>query len=374
MDYLKKYGIPKFINAHDTITLYGASRMSEEVYEAMSQISSCFTDMILLQRILGERIARMTHNEGAYIANSAAGAIQLCCAAAMCGDDAFSYRCLPDTCRCRDEILVLHGQYHCYVKAAESTGAKIKLAGDADEVLLDDLERMIGEKTAAVIYTTAQPFQASSPSLKQVAEVAHRKQIPVIVDGAAQLPPVENLWNFCEQGGDMVIFSGGKSIMGPQTSGLIVGKKEYIERCIQYGSPNHGICRSSKASRESMIGLCAALESYVTRDHSQEREIWSGFVDRMIKELSGGIYKPFRVEQGSVGQSYPRMFLDLAEGVYAEVIQKKMYQKRVFVGCNQKTNQIYISPQNLTEQECGQVIRAFLEIEKELEIDGNNWK
>ena len=98
-----------------------------------------------------------------------------------------------------------------------------------------------------------------------------------------------------------------------------------------------------------MIGLCAALESYVTRNHSQEHEFWSGLVERMIKELSGGIYKPFRVEQGSVGQSYPRMFLDLAEGVYAEVIQKKMYQKRVFVGCNQKTNQIYISPQNLTE-------------------------
>lgn len=367
MDYLRKYGIPQFINAHDTITLYGASRMSGEVYEAMRQISSCFTDMILLQRILGERIASVTHNEGAYIANSAAGAIQLCCAAAMCGDDAFCYRRLPDTSQCRNEVIVLHGQYHCYVKAAESTGAKIILVGDADGVLLEDFEKSIGEKTAAVIYTTAQPFQAASISLAEAADVAHKKGVPVIVDGAAQLPPVSNLWSFCEQGGDMVIFSGGKSIMGPQTSGLILGKKEYIERCIQYGSPNHGICRSSKTSRESMIGLCVALESYVAKDHCREYNIWSDFCDRFIKELPGGIYKPFKVEQGSVGQDYPRVFLSLAKGVRAKYIQEKMYQKRIFIGCDQKTNQIYISPQNLTDRECGQVIKALREVEKELE-------
>lgn len=370
MDYLKRYGIPEFINAHDTITLYGGSRMSQEVYEAMQQISATFTDLMVLQRRLGEIIAELTHNEGAYITNGAAGAIQLCCAAAMCRDDDFAYRCLPDTSRCRNEVIVLHGQYHCYLKAAESAGACIRLVGDADGVLLEDLEAVIGEKTAAVIYTTAEPFQAASPSLRQVAETAHKKQVPVIVDGAAQLPPVSNLWSFCEQGGDMVIFSGGKSIMGPQTSGLILGKQEYIERCIRYGAPNHGICRSAKASRESMIGLCVALESYVTRDHEKERAVWSGYADRMVKALSGGIYRPFRVEQGSVGQSYPRVFLNLAEGVKAECIREKMYEKRIFVGCNEKKEQIYISPQNLTEKECGQVIQAFLEVERELQEEG----
>lgn len=366
-DYLEKYGIPRFINAHDTITLYGGSRIGDEAYEAMKQISSCFTDILLLQELLGERIARLTHNEAAYIAGSASGALQLCCAAVMCRDDAYGYRRLPDTSGLRDEIIVLHGQYHCYVKAMESAGGKIRLTGDADEVLLEDLGGSIHEKTAAVLYTAAQPFQHASPSLEDTIKIAHEKGIAVIVDAAAQLPPVSNLWTFCEKGADMVIFSGGKSLMGPQTSGLIVGKKEWIERCIAYGAPNHGICRSSKASRESMIGLCAAIESYMEKDHEKERAFWSDLVDRMSEKLAGEFYYPVRRESGSVGQSYPRLFLDLKPGIQAEEIRGEMYKRHIFVGCDKKENQIYISPQNLTEKESEKVIEALLEVAEELQ-------
>ena len=364
MDYLKKYGIPKFINAHDTITLYGGSRMSGEIYRAMEQISSCFTDMILLQRILGERIAEMTHNEGAYIAGSAAGALQLCAAVAMCREDAYCYRKLPDTENCRKEILVLHGQYHCYLKAMEAAGARLKLVGDADEVILEDLEREIGERTAAIVYTPAAPFRRLSPELEEVAEIARRKGCLLIVDAAAQLPPVSNLWTFCERGADLAIFSGGKSLMGPQTSSLIVGKKEYIELCIQYGSPNHGICRIAKTSRESMIGLCVAVEAYMERDHEKEYAAWSAMADRMVEMLAVGRYRPRRVETGSVGQTYPRVFIELSDGLSAGDVQKKMYRKRIFVGADVKANQIYLSPQNLTEEECDAVIRALLEVER----------
>lgn len=361
-DYLEKYGIPRFINAHDTITLYGGSRMGHEVYEAMEQISSCFTDILLLQKILGQRIAELTHNEAAYIAGSASAALQLCCAVAMCRDDAYSYRKLPDTNGLRDEVIVLHGQYHCYVKAMESAGGKIKLVGDADEVLLGDLEGSIGDKTAAVLYTAAQPFQHTSLPLEDVIKIAHKKKIMVIVDAAAQLPPVSNLWTFCEKGADLVIFSGGKSLMGPQTSGIIVGKKEWIQRCIAYGAPNHGICRSAKTSRESMIGLCIALETYMAKDHEKEKVFWSEMVDRMAEKLSGSIYHPMREEYGSVGQDYPRLFLKLEQGMEAEWIRNEMYKKCIFVGCDKRANMISISPQNLTLEESEKVVEALLKV------------
>lgn len=359
MNYLEKYGIPRFINAHDTITLYGASRMSDQVYEAMHQISSCFTDILELQKILGKKIAQMTHNEGAYIAGSAAGALQLAAAVAMCEDDEYAYRRLPDTDMCKDEIIILHGQYHCYVTAMESAGAKLKLIGDADEVILDDLDRSIGCKTAAVLYTSAQPFQKASPSLEAIVEITHRHHIPVIVDAAAQLPPVSNLWTFCERGADMVIFSGGKSLMGPQTSGLIVGKQQYMKRCIRYGSPNHGICRSSKTSREDMIGLCVAIEEYLAKDHEKEYEKWSNMADQMATKLKTDDCQPIRVESGSVGQTYPRVFLNLKGGIDAKDLQKKMYEHHIFVGCSSKENQIYLSPQNMTEEECDIVIKTL---------------
>lgn len=364
MDYLEKYGIPRFINAHDTITLYGGSRMSKEVFEAMEQMSSCFTDILLLQKILGERIAKLTHNEAAYIAGSASGALLLCGAAAMCGDDAYRYRRLPDTEGIKDQILVLHGQYHCYVKALEGAGAKIGLVGDADEVLPGDLWHSIDEKTAAILYTTAQPFQKASLSLRETIEIAHKKDVPVIVDAAAQLPPASNLWIFTEMGADMVIFSGGKSLMGPQASGLIVGKREWIRRCISYGSPNHGICRSAKISREAMIGLCVAMESYMEWDHEKERERWSDMVDQMAGALKGEMYHPVRIESGSVGQTYPRLVLELGKGAMAEDVRERMYQRHIFVGCDKKENRIYISPQNLTEVEWKQVVGAFKEIEE----------
>ena len=91
---------------------------------------------------------------------------------------------------------------------------------------------------------------------------------PVVVDAAAQLPPVENLQRFTRMGADMVIFSGGKTLKGPQDSGLIVGKSSYLEDCLRFGAPAHGVCRGCKTSREAVAGLCAAVEAYVKKDLS----------------------------------------------------------------------------------------------------------
>lgn len=359
-DYLQEYGIERYINAHDTITLYGASRMAESTLEAVRQVSGCFVDIVQMQRALGERIAAMTHNEAAYIANCAAGALQLCAAVCMAGDSEAAYRRLPDTTGLRSEIIVLHAQHNCYDKAVEAAGARVRIVGDADETLPFMLEDGITEATAAVLYCPASIYRRGSLPLKEVVRIAHARGIPVIVDAAAQLPPRENLWAFTQAGADMTVFSGGKTLCGPQTSGLIVGTRAMIDRCIRFGAPMHGICRSAKASRESMIGLCAAIESYMAQDAQQEKARLGAMVDRLVEVMRRyPIYSPYRVEQGSVGQDYPRAFAHLECGVTAKEMAAYMRSRRIFIGTDERENTLYISPLNLTEQECGEVCAAL---------------
>lgn len=366
-DYLQEYGIQKYINAHDTITLYGASRVPENAKEAMDQISRCFVDIPQLQRVLGGRIARLTHNEGAYIANCAAGALQLCAAVCMARGDEAVYRRLPDADGCPNEIVVLHSQHNCYDKALESAGARLRLVGDADETLACDLRAAIGAKTAAVFYCPAAPYARGSLPLREVAAIAHEAGVPVIVDAAAQLPPAENLWRFTEEGADMAVFSGGKTLCGPQTSGLIVGAQRYISDCQRFGAPMHGVCRSAKASRESMIGLCVAVENYMEMDHAQNKRRLSVLVDKMLDAMRGGsLYDPYRVGQGSVGQDYPRAFAHIKAPHTPAQVVAAMRDKGIFIGTDAVQGAVYLSPLNLTDEECDAVCLALREVSQSL--------
>lgn len=360
-DYIKELGIQTYINAHDTITLYGASRIADNTREAMNQISRCFVDVTQVQRAAGDRIAELTHNEAAYIANCASGALQLCAAVCMARGSEFRYRALPDVKGGPDEIVVPYGQHNCYDKAVESAGARIVPVGDADETLAFDLEGSLSERTAAVLYCPASVYRRGALSLEEVVRIAHARDIPVIVDAAAQLPPVENLWGFTRKGCDMVVFSGGKTLCGPQTSGLIVGKKRFIEDCRRFGAPMHGICRSSKASKEDMMGLCVAIENYMALDQAKNRERLSRMVDRMVTAMRKNEWlEPYRVETGSVGQDYPRAFARVHPPCSAGMMADWMRAHGVFIGTDAMQEAVYMSPLNLTEEECGTVC-ALLE-------------
>ncbi len=370
-DYLQEYGITRYINAHDTITLYGASRMAENTKAAMDQISRCFVDLPELQEKLGARLARLTNNEDAYLANSAAGAVQLCAAVCLAGGDDYAYKCLPDTGGRPNEIVVLHSQHNCYDKALEAAGAVLRIVGDADEVLPFDLSASITARTAAVFYCPASIYERGALPLAEVAALAHEKGVPVIVDAAAQLPPVENLWRFTQAGGDMVVFSGGKTLCGPQTSGLIVGKRRYLADCRRFGAPAHGVCRSAKASRESMIGLCVAVENYLALDHAAEAARLSARVDRLLAAMEAcPLYVPYRVEHGSVGQSYPRAFARIAAPHTPEDVAAAMRRRGIFIGTDKLSHAVYLSPLNLTDGECETVCRALQETAAELTAEG----
>ena len=359
MDLFRELGIRRYINAHDTYTVYGGSRMTERTLDAMRSAAESFVDFTELERAAGERIAAMTRNEGAFVTNGAAGALQLAAAVCICRGDEYVYRQLPwggEGCR---DFVVQHCQHNAYDKAIEGAGGRIVEIGDADETLPSELEGVLKKGAAGIFFFASSLFARGSLPLEEVVAVARRYDTPVIVDAAAQLPPRENLWKFTEAGADMVLFSGGKTLCGPQDSGLILGKKRWTDLCLRFGAPEHGICRSSKTSREAVAGLLAALEAYMEEDPAAER---AGLEQRnavIAERLSENRRCGCRiVPYGPVGQDYPRLFIDLKEPLDARKLEQKMRDAGIYIG-REGNHTLYISPLNLTDGEAGIVAETL---------------
>lgn len=359
MDIFAELGLKAYINAHDTYTVYGGSRMPAECFDAMRQVSEHFVDFTQLEHAVGAKIAELTHNEAAYVANGAAGAIQLAAAVCLAQGSLSRYMRLPQTSG-PNEIIVFHAQHNAYDTAILATGAKRVLVGDADETLESDLIGAISERTAAIFYVLNRQYQRASLPLERTLEIAHSRGIPVVVDAAAQLPPVENLWTLTQKGADMVIFSGGKTLSGPQDSGLMVGKKRWIEDCHRFGAPAHGICRSCKTSREAVVGLWIALKRYVETDHEALGRRFQTINENVANALRERGLTTRIVPHGPVGQTYPRLFIEMPEGVRASDAARRMLERQIYVGCESDENCLYISPLNLSDTEVERVKSALI--------------
>ena len=359
MDSFKNLGVRPFINAHDTYTVYGGSRMSAETLAAMASMAAHCVDFGELEEAAGRRIAALSNNEDAYVTNGAAGAVQLAAAVCICEEDDYAYMRLPECEDRRRDFVVMRCQHNAYDKAIAGAGGRRLEIGDADETLDFELEGVLKKGVAGVFYFASSLYERGSLPLEEVITIAHRYDTPVIVDAAAQLPPRENLWRFTAMGADMAIFSGGKTLCGPQDSGIILGKKRWISLCRRFGAPAHGICRSSKTSREAIAGLVAALEQYLRRDPESEYESLLSLNDRMAQVISrGGRCQCRIVPYGPVGQSYPRLFIDLADGCDARLLEKAMYERSIYIG-REGEHTLYISPLNLTQEEADTVARSL---------------
>lgn len=364
MDIFEKLQVKKFINAHDTYTVYGGSRMSVETIKAMNEVSKHFVNIDQLQEVLGVEIARLTNNQAAYITNGAAGALQLCAAVCMSEGNIAKYYKLPDIQDIKNQCIMLKCQRNAYDKAVLSTGMEVVEAGDADETFEWDIENKINERTSAIFYFPSELYKRGSLQLEDVIKVAHRNNIPVVVDAAAQLPPASNLWYHTKLGADMVIFSGGKTLCGPQDSGVILGKRKYIDWCKKFGAPKHGICRSSKTSRESMVGLYVAIKQYVKANHEENKKLYYKRLQLIQDKLSNIKNITFSInENGPVGQDYPRLFIKLPSCICAQEVTNKALSRKVgiYLGLDSDTNSIYISPLNINLAEAEEVALAVKE-------------
>lgn len=192
MDFYEKNGIIPYINAHDTYTVYGGSRMAENTLQAMKEAAASFVDLKQMQIQLGKKAAELTGNEAAYFTNGAEGALLLCASICIAEDSEYYYRKLPEIAGTKREFIVMRAQRNAYDAALAVSGADIVEIGDADETLEMELEGSINEKTAGVVYFASTLYQRGSLPLENVIAIAKKYKVPVIVDAAAQLPPKEN--------------------------------------------------------------------------------------------------------------------------------------------------------------------------------------
>ncbi len=333
MDVYGELGLDTIINAAGTLTRLSGSLMLPEVTDAMAAASRSFVDMDELHLAAGRRIAELVGVEAAHVCASGAAGIALMATACMAGTDHDKIRQLPDTVGMRHKFVVQRAHRNSFDQTLRLAGGEfVEIGADADE-----LARAISDAVAAVSYTFAWFCMGEALPLETVAEIAHRSGVPVIVDAAAEVPPVENLSRFVEEGADLVAFSGGKAIRGPQSSGFVLGNKDLIEACRLNDSPHMAIGRPMKISKEEIVGLVKAIELYVTRDHAVEMAVWERRVMHVIEVLSDLEHaRAWRQLPYGVGQQIPHAALtwdEQALGVtYEELVRKLLHgQPRIAV-------------------------------------------
>jgi L-seryl-tRNA(Ser) seleniumtransferase len=278
----ERLGVRTFINAVGTITTFSGTLMSPEVKAAMDQASSNFVLIHELQEKAGKRIAELTGAEAAFVTAGASCALCLSTCAVTAGDDREKMRRLPDVTGMKDEIIIQKIHHTSYDHAFRMVGAKL-----VDVETAADIPKAINAKTAATAFVRSHHVMGHKVELDEYVEIAHKHNLPVILDAAAEVPPVENLSKFVKMGVDMVAFSGGKNIRGPQCSGILMGKKEWIDKAYANAAPANYLPRIAKVGKEEIIGLLTALELYLRQDHDAERREWYAKLNRIAEGLQG---------------------------------------------------------------------------------------
>ena len=284
----ERLGVRRIINGHHWRTVLGGSTMPAEVVQAMSEAADCYVDVDDLNRRAGAYIAEITGADGGIVTAGCAAAQMLQAAVCMTGVAEDRIRQLPDTSGMRSRVLVQRSHRNKYDLAYRLSGAELVDIGTEASVTLVDLEEAIDERTAAVAYVWAMRF--GGLPLDDVIQVAHRHDVPVIVDAAAELPPVENLTRFVSMGADMVAYSGGKGVRGPQSTGILAGRGDLIESAHmhqQSGEAWSGVGRPMKICKEEIAGLVRALEIFVEADHEEEWAGWRSKANVVLRAVEG---------------------------------------------------------------------------------------
>ena len=360
---LEDLGLRPVINASATLTKLGGSVMPPEVVAAMHQGAQAFVDWPELQRAVGRKIAELTGNEAAYISSGAAAGITAAVAAVMAGTDPVKIAAFPGLDGIeKTELLVYRSQRNGYDYAARMTGATFVELDDT----IESLEAGFSDRTAAVLWFAGKLAEASPP-LDKVIEVAHARGVPVIVDAAAQVPNIANLWHFTKNlGADLAIFSGGKGLRGPQSSGLVLGRADLIEGCIANGSPNSTIGRPMKVGKEELFGILAAVQWSLAQDEDALLERYEQTVQTWISGLSE--LPGVSVERGfpsEAGQPMARALVSIGPdaALTATALTEALWEQNPRIAVSQVDDStIALNPQTLADGEDVTVAEAIRDL------------
>ena len=374
-DIYDDLGVKKIINAAGTYTVLGGSRMSEKTLEDIRAASGSFVRIRDLQQKINAEIAKMTRNEAAYVTNGAAAGLYLASCAALqkhYGKRHF-YLTRSEIRTCNAVVFKAHRNPYDFTIG--QAGLQYKEVGYPNFILpvtAEDFEAAIDENTCMIYYVWAvwTPDGAAQVGLEDVIRIAHAHGIPVVVDAAAQLPPLENLWKFTsEMGADAALFSGGKDIRGPQSSGLMVGSREFIDIAASIGFPVYGAGRMQKVGREEQIGLYSALKQYVEMDHEARAEWCEGEVRKVIAAFADSpVFRAERSFPNEAGQPIARSLVRIIrDGTDVEDVKAELLDgdPAVFV-MDDGHNNFFINPMEMYEGETEAVIAALKKFENNL--------
>jgi uncharacterized pyridoxal phosphate-dependent enzyme len=267
-----RLGVKTVINCRGTWTYLSGSLQFPEVRAAQAEAAQYFVNMLELQRGVGRRLAELTGAESGMVTSGAAGAMAAATAACMAGSDPKNIWQLPDTAGLKHEVIMVGGR-SAFDSAIRLTGAKLVLIESPE-----DIANAANDNTA-MIYTTD-----LGDKLAREVSIAKDRKVPLLLDDAAGIPPIENIELYAKMKIDLYTFSGGKGLQGPQCSGLLLGRKDLIEAALRNSSPWEGsVCRPMKVGKEEVIGCLTAVETWLTMDSKKLYSEWNARVERIAK-------------------------------------------------------------------------------------------
>jgi L-seryl-tRNA(Ser) seleniumtransferase len=281
----QRLGVPTFINAYGTLTTLGGTLMEPEVLAAMNEAAGHFVAIHDLQKRVGERLAELTGAEAGFVTAGASCAICLATCAVTVGGDVAKIRRLPDLTGSKTEIVMQKahtGAGNPYDHNWRMIGTRIIAAETADEI-----RAAIGPRTAALGMVLSHNSEGHKVELAEMIAIAHKAGLPLILDAAAEIPPASNLKKFVAMGADLVAFSGGKNLRGPQCSGLLLGRKDLVAAAYANSAPNNHFARIAKVGKEEIVGLLTAVERALARDEAGERRRQEAQLARVAAGMRG---------------------------------------------------------------------------------------
>ncbi len=384
----ERLGVPEIINAVGHATRIGGSRPAAEVVAAMEAASLAFIEIDDLQAAASRIIAECTGAEAGIVTCGASAALALAAAACLAGNDPDRMDRLPDVSDCpRFEIIHPRPGPYDYDHAIRLSGARLITIDYAAPAALAEIARAIGPRTAAVAHVCH--AGVDGVPLPALVELAHRHDLPVIVDAAIALPPAENLRAVTAQGADLVAYSGGKHLGGPQASGILCGRAHLIRSAwaqmvdmdVRPGTwslqswvdagwiarpPRHGIGRAMKVGKEAVIGLLTALELYAHRDHAAERAAWISRTIAIAAGLAG--LEGLRVQTllgDPESRRYPAVMIESESstggiGVPGLLRQLRRLPRKILLSEDERSpDRAYIYPACLSDDDAVEVVASI---------------
>lgn len=304
-DFYNELGVRTLINATGTHTYLGGSLMLPEVVQAIQFGVHQYVDMNEIADRVGERLAQLCHAEAAMVTAGAASALTLGTAAVLTGKDPQKINDIPNLSGPRAEVIVQRRHRYSYDHGVRNTGIRF-----VEVETVEELEAAVNDRTAMMLFMNAANYWGEIRD-ETFLQLGKKHGIPVFIDCAADVPPTENLWKYNEMGFDLVTISGGKGLRGPQSTGLLMGRKDLIEAARLNHSPNsNSIGRGMKVNKEEMLGLLVAVEQFLKMDEEAWRRDQDERANTIRQALSGYPQLETEIIVQEIGNHFPQVRID----------------------------------------------------------------